>query len=343
MNELFDDSLCYLLEAQSYIDSFIEISAVDSFFEDTDETKNAIKHNQNASNGAVGAIGKAIDALIQAAKNIITRISNFIKGLFMSKEERARFKAFEEMVKKNPNLAKKQVSIENWKEYEKQFDIALNELEKESRKENPSIEAGNRIVKELENSINKLTGNASSIPAKFMLSTTLDAAIDLSKRNVAAAKLINDAIQKEMIDLEKVRDTLGDKRVDKFEKKMNNLSKEGVTGFFHRLKIKVFYKKETTFEAIMKKQINRIMSFTNIKDFNLEDGKNIVDAKSVATGLVKNRNLIKDVTGKSSGEIVVNAAKKGVKAKFAQMKANRVAKQKKRDIDELKGLIRSKE
>lgn len=330
-----DEALYYLLEAQSFIDSFVDISLADSFFEDTDEAKDAVAHNEKAKTGAIASLKKAFHAMIEAIKNIINNIADFFRTRALTPEEKKRYEEFKQMVKSDPDFAKQKITIDDWKEYEKAYDEALKELEAEANKPNPSSEIIDKVVAELTEKIKGLADKGKGVAGRAAMSVTLSTAVDIADQNATCAKAINLALKQELISLEDIEKTLGADAAAKFEKKIERAAKNG---FLHRARVRIFKHKERTFEAIIKKQYKNLLSFTNIKNGKVKDGKAVIDGGSVVNGIVKNKKTVDDALG-GSGETVKlakNIASGAVKAKMAQHRIVKKAKEAKKEADDFK-------
>jgi hypothetical protein len=298
-----DEAYFYLREAQAYIDSFIDISLEDSFFEATEEAKKANINNQKATTGALGALKNAFDALIELVQTIISSIGNFFKSLF-SGSERKQYDDLRKKIKNNPELGKQRVKVEDFEEYDKCYEQALKELENELKKDDPSVENSNAIVEKLQASLEKLATEKASRVAYV---TTLDTALDIADRNTTLAKAMNYALEKELINLEDVRKKLGDKEVDKFEKKMKKLSNAGI---IHRIYVNTIKKKENSLEGVLKRQAKRLLDFTNISNGKFKEGEAIVNKGSVIKGALKHPVYTTKVLG--GPENAANLAKSNV-------------------------------
>ena len=313
----------YYMEAQYCIDSFIGISLADAFFEDTEEAKQKVATNEKAATGALGALKKLFDKLVQLVKDCIDKITTFFQTRFMSADEKKRFVEFKKTVRNDPALKNKRITVEDFRTYEKAFDEAMKAIEQESKKENPSEEAAKEIMNKLGNTIKHASERAA-------LSVAMDTAIDIADKNIVCAKGINQSLKHELVSLDEVRKEFGDARADAFENKIKKLSKKG---FLHRWRIKLFHKKEATLEAILTKQMNRILSFTNIdENGELKKGKKYaIEPGSIMRGSVKNRGLYIDTMGgvknAANGTMVLAGAQAAPKAvKTAAKAAPAVAK-----------------
>lgn len=314
-------ALEYFVEAEECLNSIVPISLADAFFEETDEAKDIVKNNEKFYTKAINAVKNAITVLIRKVNELIDRMANFFKSQFMSADEKARFKKFKEKVKSNPELAKTRVTVEDFRQYEKVYDEALKKLEAEANKPFPSNEAAQAIVETLGKELERISATASDVGKRAAMSMTLSTAIDVAEANITCAKAINAGLKLELISLKEIEKELGSKEVAKFEKKIEKLSKKG---FLHRWKIKVFHKKEATLEGILRKQVKKILSFTNIDSKGKTNGKPIIDGDSIMKGAIKNPKLVIDAAGgpkeavklakmASDTAIEVNRAKKSAK------------------------------
>lgn len=337
-----DESLSFLLEARSYVESFIDVSLADFMFEETEEMKEKNEQNEKAKTGALNALKNAFSKLIEMVKNTIERIADFFKERMLSKEEKERFKEFKEMVKKDPELAKQKVTIADFRDYEKAYDEALKELENEAKKENPSNEIGKQIIEKLNEELKRITEKGSGIATRAAMSTTLDTAIQIADRNTQCAKVINTALKAELISLESVKKELGEKEVAKFEKKIERLSK---AGFLHRWKVKILHHKENTLEAILRSQFKKFLSFTNIgKNGKVKPGKSIVDTGSILKGTAKNSKLVSDALGgpKETVNFAKNIAMSPIKTQKTKHEVQKSAKKLIKETNEFMSFITGK-
>lgn len=330
-----DEALYYLTEAQMHIDAFIDIPLADSIFEATDDAKEANKSNEVHKQGALESLQKAFKTIIDKLKEAFERISNGIKLMFMSKEEKARYDEFVDMVNKDPELAKKKVTVVDFREYEKAYNEALKKLEDEAKKPNPSVGVAENIIGMLQGKLKEIGDTASGAASRAALSVTMKTALEIADRNSACAKAINAAIKKEIISMEAIEKELGEKRAAKFEKKIEQLANAGK---IHRMMSKLLHKKEQDLQSIIRKQATNLMSFTN---YDNPSKGSVVDAKSVLRGARKNPGLLLDAAGgpKNAAKMAKDMAVTAVKAKKFEMKAKKTVKNAKREGKDLKDFI----
>lgn len=295
---IMDITLEYIMEAQHYIDNFIEISLADSFFEDTNDAKSAIEHNESMIKGALNALKKAVKALIQKVKDAIESLADFFKTMSLPKDERERYKEFKAEIKSNPQLANIKITIDDFREYEKIYDEVLktidDEIKKEESKKEPSF--FENLISNMSKKLKEISKTGGEYASRAAAAVTLNTAVDIADKNVLCARAINAALKHELVSLEEVEKVLGKKEVAKYQKK---IQKYANNGFLHRMKVKILYRKKATLESVLKKQRKQILSYTNIDPDTLEikNGKSVASKLSLAKGVVKNPKLTTTIMG----------------------------------------------
>lgn len=293
-----DITLEYIMEAQNYINNFIDISLADSFFEDTSTAQTANQHNESMARGAINSLKKAVKALIQKIKECINSFTDFFKTFSLSKDERERYKAFKAEIKANPELGKIKVTIEDFREYEKLYDEALKMIDDEIKKEDSKAEPAvfEKMISELSTKLKSMTKTGSGYAGRAASVITLNTAVDIADKNVLCARAINAALKHELVSLEEVEKLIGEKEVAKYQKK---IQKYANNGFLHRMKVKLLYRKKATLESVLKKQRKQILSYTNIdpETLKLKEGKSIASKGSLAKGALKNPKMTTTIMG----------------------------------------------
>ena len=304
-----EEVLRYINEAQYYIDSFRDISLADSFFEESEMDKEINKDNEKAKTGALASLKKAFGKLVDLVKKLYNNVKEFFAQKFMNKEDKKRFNEFKALVKSMPEYSKVKVTIEDFRAYEKAFNEAEKELESASKKEDFNETIANGIIDRLNKALNNMADKATGLGKKAVLETTLSTALDIADRDALAAKAIDVALETEIISLEEIEKELGAKEAAKFEKKIKKYARDSI---FHRAKVRIFYRKTSTLQAVLKKQVKTIMSYTNIKDGKLKEGKLPVDRASIAKGVlqhpVKTSKIVGDPATKTFTKAVGDLA-----------------------------------
>lgn len=283
-----DMSLQYLLEAQGYIEQFIDIPFSDAFFEDEDK-------NKEAKNGAINSIKNAIKVLITKVKEAIKDITEWIHTKFMSKEEKVKWDAIKSKVKSDKDLGDTKITIEQWEPYEELYDDAIKTITEEQNKEEPDMNKINSKMATFEAGIKSLGGKGKDAASRAISVMSLRTLVDIADRNAICAKAINMALQSELVNLEDMEKSIGSKQLQKYENKIRRYANNG---FLHRAKVKLLYRKKATLKAVMNKQKRAILSYTNIdKDGKLKDGKSIVSSGSLRKGGISHPLYTKDLVG----------------------------------------------
>ena len=266
---MLDEILFHVRQAYSYSESFIDINICDFMFENDDETnKEIIDNNDGVIAKAFGHIKKAVSLIIEQLKKLSDRLRDFISKVFMSSKQKALLKNAKKNLQNNPQLASIQVDCPTYKEYEVIYDDTLKMIDKEMKKENPSEKAYSDIINGMNKKLDKVknVGNDISNATKEVSKRTgdlitLNTLVDVADKNYIHAKSINEKINKEVNILNSMTESLGEKEVNKFKKKVNRYSKNTIG---HRIKLSVLRKQEQTLEDVAKLQIRKILSYTNI-------------------------------------------------------------------------------
>ena len=309
-----DKCLYYLAECQDYLNSMVHISLSDMFFNEAAEED--IEHNEKQKTGALQSLKNAIKALIKLVTDIIDRIKDFFATRGLSKDERERYEEFKKYIKSNPEQFKDvKVSVTSFKEYEKLCDETIKELDRELAKSDPRREVAEKIIEDFNKKFEILKGLGSTTAKRALMTYSLSTLTEIADRSTESAKLINYALKSELISLNKIEEELGNNVTSKFEKKIESLSTKGA---IHRFKVAVLQKKEMTLKGVFRDQMNKILSFANVKNGKRVAGTNIIDNTSLARGAFKNRKEISTILGKDGRKVTLDAAKAYATAKVEE-------------------------
>lgn len=344
----------YLLEAESYMESFIDIPMVDYLFEDAQSISNIDHENDKVSKGVVSSLKKAFQTLIRVVKDIIKKFTNFIKEVVMSSDEKARYKKFKAAIANDPEFAKTEVYVEDFRLYEKIYDKALKDLESEAKKETPDIAKCEKIISDMDKEVDTMkekvevvqhkgVEKVKSMAARAAYATALDTALEIANRNTLCAKGINIALENELVALNEAEKSLGDKAIHRFQKKVKKYSN---AGFFHRFKVRILQRKSTTLSGVIKDQFKKIASYTNYdtKTGKFKKGKQPISNTSITKGMIKHPGLTRRYLGgtkeyvKNLKQQAGNSAVDTISLPLTRQKSKRI----KRDIGDLKHFFTGK-
>lgn len=323
-----DMSLEYLLEAQGYIEQFVDVPFSDMFFEDTDV-------NAEAKGGAINAIKNAIKTLIKKIKEAIVDIKEWIHSKFMSREEKEKWKKMKAAINSDPELANSKIPIPEWEPYEKMYNDMIKTISDEQDKEEPDMQKINKKMAFFDKAIRDLGGKGKDAASRAVSVMTLKTAVDIADRNALCAKAINMMLNSELGVLEEIEKNIGQKQMQKYE---NKIRKYANNGFLHRMKVKLLYRQKATFKAVMNKQKKAILSYTNIDDNGkLKKGKSIISSGSIKKGAIMHPTYAFDIVGGAQGAMNINrAAREGRDFKKFITKSNTNIK---KDLNSLKTFV----
>lgn len=325
-----DESLDFLCEAADYLDKYIPISDVDVILEATPFAKKANENNKKMGTGALGAIQKAINAIILVVKKAIAAVSNFLQEAFMSKEDRTKFAYFKKLAAQDKQFANKPIRVSDYRAYQKAYGGALNELDRLYRS-GASPDQVNPIMYRLNKTLNDIKNRTGKAGAAAIATVSMAAAAKLANDNVICAQGIKAALNTENGALQKLlAQTGGDKQAAAFRGKVDSYSRNA---WYHRLRVNLLNRQQNDIAACGKSLMSRVTSF-----FKKDENGNIKLTKgSVANGIVRNADAIgaaaRGATGdvnNSTGKGVKNAAKGAVKAADAVGQAKSYGKAAKR-------------
>ena len=325
---MMDMSLEYLLEAQGYIEQFIDIPFSDAFFEEEDK-------NAEAKTGAISSIKKAIKVLIDKVKEAIKDLLDWVRSKFMSKEEKEEWSKFRAQVKSNKELGDTQITVETWEPYEKLYDDMIETIDEEQRKDEPDLGKINSKMSLFEEGIKTLGTKGKDGTTRALSVMSLRTAVDIADRNAICAKAINAALESELVDLEEIEKIVGTEQLQKYQ---NKIRKYANNGFLHRMKVKLLYRKKATLKAVMNKQKKAVLSYTNIgKDGKLKEGKSIISSGSLRKGGLKHPVYTKDLLG--GADKMVDANQKISDAHNFKKFITRSSKNAKKELNDLKSFV----
>lgn len=348
------DSIQFIVDAGNYFEyandclgRIVDVSLYDMMFEaDSDTTQ---KNNTNLGKSAIEAIKKGIAKLIDAVKTMIESIKTFVQVQFLSANEKERYKQLKTMIKNDPELSKKVVTIADFREYEKLYDEAMKKLEEDAKKDTFTNEVVENIMSTLNEKLGDIGNKVKGMGQRAIVKTTLDSAVDIADSNVILAKTMNYALEKELVELKAVEDALGEKEVDKAIKKIEKYSRNSL---LHRAKVMILRRKHRTLQSIIKKNTSKLLSYTNVKvtkDGVKVKGDQIMTNASITKGVIKNPSLSKSIMGKDKDErkenigtvrtITKNTKEVNKEMKYTKKKIDKSKKKTDKELKDLKKFV----
>ena len=218
-----DLCMMYLEEAEKYAESIDSVSLFESVFVEGSDDKANI--NEEAEKKSFGLLRKAVNAIQRIFHKIQQIISDFLDYFRLDATERSEFKKFEEECRKNPEFANKKVTVQNWKEIQKQYDATLKEMEKTARAlANSEDEAGPNLLNTMQEKVKNVALDFSKIAGKAGVTMTIKELINLCKQSKESAETIKDMIEFDMQTTKVLEKKIGEAETKKLYKQVKKLS-----------------------------------------------------------------------------------------------------------------------
>lgn len=316
---MLDECLTALYEAQQHMQGYSELTSYQEIFEATNpDVAEKMKSNTEIEGKTDNAVLKAIRAVKNMIKSIISAINNFIQELTMKKAEKDAYKQFLEAAKKDPSLKNKKITVKDYRAVQAQYDEALKDIDNAIRQvkmnENTPIED---IVKKA----TSLLGNTAKSTSVILAA---DAAYKMAQSNISVAKGISAALRMDNTIMDQLEQELGKRGAKSYQKKINACTK--VT-MLTRLKAKLRKRSFETASDAVKSTLDDLTKLAH---------GNVLANPGLAKNLVKNDNTGKIIkttaktVGKTAAFVGKNAAAGAIDAKKSERQANRDEKRKKR-------------
>lgn len=340
------ESAIFIQEAYDALGAISYVSMAEAFLEESVEAQDTVTQNDSLMLKAVNGVKKAITAIIEFIKNTLSKFKAGVVKLF-SKETKKDYDQAVKNIRSNPELGNTKVEIQDIDVLNAPFDEALKQLDAELKKENPSKEVGEAILAKLQEKLKTVTSEGGRVTSRAMTAVTLKTLCDIADKNVQSAKLINTALEQELINLEDARKILGDKSVARYEKK---IAKYAANTALHRLKAKVFHYKEATLMSVLKDEFKMICSYTNIDSEhplkNKANGKDPVTKGTIIKGAIKNPRFTLDAMGgvkgvRQAAKVAGDVADSIDKITDMKNKGKKAAAKEKKEAEKKAGALKS--
>ena len=303
IESLLKESDKYLVEAAYALRDYKEIDEYTSIFEAEDpEVEKTEKKNQEAANKSQGFLKKAFASIKKAIITLMKNIGDFIDRLSLSKDERMSLERMEEMMRQNPELKNKKITVKDYRKIISQIDEYTDAVEKQIRSDKANQDS----------EVEKLLGNIGDFLKGNLEGTSVILSADVARNkaisDIKSAKEIKLLLNSDIGLMEKLEKELGKKEAKKFKR---DISKYASTNKLYSMLVRLRKKKYDTLSECIKG------SMVNL-------GKAIITGRgSMANSLKNNENT----------STAFNAARKGV-FKGAKLGAKLGWSKTKKDIDD---------
>lgn len=235
-----------------------------------------------------GFIGKAIDkilsivqSLLKTVSNAISKITNKIHYMCLSKESKARYDEFVQFAKNNPSVKNKTVTVKDWKRINSEYNkVRKNIL---AYMDDDTVDANGLSLKAKD-----MIENLNLIINKSASAVSVDAALIMARQSPEAAKAVQQALQADQKMLNSIASNLGDKEAIRTQKEINKLTKMTLG---RKILVQLGLKQEHDITQAMENTVN---SFTSLAKTGVDvalHGVNKSNVKDVANAAVEHRTL----------------------------------------------------
>lgn len=177
-----------------------------------------VKNNKTKeSGGIINGIGNIAKKLIDAIKNIIDSMVNFIQTLTLSGQEKVQYEAFVKKCSEHPKLKDKKITVMDYKKYYGDYKLLLAEVKRAEK----DILSGKSVeLDAIEGKVKKfIAGGASGVLASVGIGTAL--------RYASSSKQISAMINKELQDplvMDTLKSAVGEKEANRLFKDTKKMS-----------------------------------------------------------------------------------------------------------------------
>lgn len=301
-----------LLELAEYLDAQDDLS--DGVLTEAEDDK-----KDEVPQGIINKLKALFKSLKDAVVKIVKDITEYFRYKMLSAEDKVKLNELKRRVKEHPELGNVEVTVIDYKKYEKVFNDALNRLEADMKKENSTEKDAEESYNWLVKSLERLKDDATKNGKTFATRVTLATALDLADTHQTAATVMNTLLKREIVQLDEIDNNLSEKEISNYRKKVEKYAKDG---FFHKVKIRMLRRHTDTFRDVMDRNINNLLNMTNLK---MEDNKikkrdttkkgisGFISEDDVIRGINKNRKYSGQVFGGHKGASSVSMAARGLK------------------------------
>lgn len=316
-----DPAAAYLKEAAYYINQITaaeQMNEIDYLIAEATGTIDT-KDEENTAK-ASSALKKAADAIIRTIRNIISSISDFIKKLFMSSDERQSFDKMKRQIESNPEFRGKKLTVTSYEKIIAGYDDLIHETEAKIREveSNPNTKTDGLF--------NRITSFISGPVDGAIAVMTAEAAVRMASTNIEAARLTSSLLEADEGALSKsVSKYLGEKNTKKMKKELDAC---GSSIGLRRKLVQLRHGKFKTIQESVNSVVDDCMNLfksTN-KDMTKEEKKNLRKSHARSTSIV-NKALNNDaelgLIVRTGRDTIINdkieGAEKAAKSKIANL------------------------
>ena len=217
---MLNDCLNELRLAQECLKEWVDIDPYMEIFEaESEEVKAQVNKNTEVKEKTEGHIKKAIDALINMIKSVISKIKGFFFGKKLDDKQKEMNAKMQAAKKKNPGIGKKQIKILDTNK----FNSESSALEKEAEEALKQLSFGKDVL--VGPIVDKISKFMSTGASSITTSIGMEAALQAASSSKEIAKNLANTLNEDLALQEKLKESVGTKEYNKFKKDIEAMGK----------------------------------------------------------------------------------------------------------------------
>lgn len=220
-----DACLYYLDQIDVVMEGYKEKSLAEFIFETEDENASeSIVVNAQAEVKSENLLKKAANAIRKIFNKIKEILHTMVEWFTVSSKERKGYKDFVKACKSDPELAKKTITLHDYRKVVAGYEAALSNAEK-SYRDFKDTEAEDRpsILKDVQADVAKLKDQTKTLLARTGSKFTVAAALKYAQANRENAARVQMMIDYDLRLLNDIEQQIGKKQAKKFKRKIKHL------------------------------------------------------------------------------------------------------------------------
>lgn len=211
------DSAIYALEC--VIASYEPISDYQEIFEaDNPQVQQQAANNAQQEQQGESFVMKAIQAIKNMIKQMITNIKNFFQTLTMSKDEKAKYQAFLQKCKNDPQLKGKKITLTDYRKVNAEYEALIKEAETAiSNMKEGQPTAIDNLVEKMKNGIKGVAKGASVV-------VTAEVIDKMAASNQEIAEMVYKKLREDERVMEVLEEQMGHAKARDFKARMRLFS-----------------------------------------------------------------------------------------------------------------------
>lgn len=215
----------YFHEIDVLLENYQELPLYQEIFEVADPEVGAVSaKNADIEEQSTNLLQKAINTIREIFKKIKEMVKTIFTWFGVSKDEKVAYQEFLKQCKADPELAKKKVTIRDFRKINAEYENTLKQYENQYKQEkDKEAELRPNLITDAQNALNNIKKKAGNILAAEAASFTVETALTYAKACKENAATVDFMLEFDMGLLDEIEKELGKKETKKFKKKIKML------------------------------------------------------------------------------------------------------------------------